>query len=100
MRIVVFFAVWSGYNSWASGAFLVASILLGPVGAAAGYIWSMVFVLDLLSVGVAYFTTAFFVAAGVRLYQDLAALREEKHVPANAPLPATVPLSNIAASAS
>ncbi len=81
MRIVVFFTVWSGYNSWASGAFLVASILLGPVGAAAGYIWSMVFVLDLLSVGVAYFTTAFFVAAGVRLYQDLAALRQEQPRP-------------------
>ena len=78
MRIVVFFAVWSGYNSWASGAFLVASILLGPVGAVTGYVWSVVFVLDLLSVGVAYFTTAFFVAASVRLYQDLTAVRQEQ----------------------
>jgi hypothetical protein len=99
MRIVVFFAVWSGYNSWASGAFLVASILLGPVGAATGYVWSVVFVLDLLSVGVAYFTTAFFVVASVRLYQDLRALRQE---PAQVvtPLQETAPLPSAAASAS
>ncbi len=70
--------VWSGYNSWASGAFLVASILLGPVAAVTGYVWSVVFVLDLLSVGVAYFTTAFFVAASVRLYQDLNAMAQER----------------------
>ncbi len=100
MHIVVFFAVWSGYNSWASGAFLVASILLGPVGAVTGYVWSVVFVLDLLSVGVAYFTTAFFVAASVRLYQDLTALRQEQAVVANAPLPPTAPLPSAAASAS
>src|SRR5205807_4444867 len=31
VRIVVFLAVWSGYNAWASGAFVVASVLLGPV---------------------------------------------------------------------
>jgi hypothetical protein len=100
MRIVVFFAVWSGYNSWASGAFLVASILLGPVGAATGYVWSVVFVLDLLSVGVAYFTTAFFVAAGVRIYQDLSALRQARVIPTNAQLPATASLPDAAASAS
>jgi hypothetical protein len=100
MRIVVFFAVWSGYNSWASGAFLVASILLGPVGAVTGYVWSVVFVLDLLSVGVAYFTTVFFVAAGVRLYQDLTALRQEQAVVANAPLPSTAPLPSAAVSRS
>jgi len=100
MRIVVFFAVWSGYNSWASGAFLVASILLGPVGAVTGYVWSVVFVLDLLSVGVAYFTTAFFVAASVRLYQDLAATRGEEAVVKNGPLAATAQLPSAAASAS
>ncbi len=100
IRIVVFFAVWSGFNSWASGAFLVASILLGPVGAATGYVWSVVFVLDLLSVGVAYFTTAFFAAAGVRLYHDLSALRQEQLVAANAPLASTVPLPAAEASAS
>jgi hypothetical protein len=100
MRIVVFFAVWSGYNSWASGAFLVASILLGPVGAVTGYVWSVVFVLDLLSVGVAYFTTAFFVAASVRLYQDLTATRGVEAIATNGPLAATAQLPSAAASAS
>ena len=100
MRILVFSAVWSGYNSWASGAFLVASILLGPVGAVTGYVWSMVFLLDLLSVTVAYFTTAFFVAASVRLYQDLTALRQDQMVVVNpASLQRTAPLPNAAASA-
>ena len=100
MRIVVFFAVWSGYNSWASGAFLVASILLGPVGAVTGYVWSVVFVLDLLSVGVAYFTTAFFVAAGVRLYQDLTPIRGAEVVVTNGPLAATAQLPTAEVSAS
>ncbi|HLX37092.1 MAG TPA: hypothetical protein VKR29_04800, partial [Candidatus Binataceae bacterium] len=100
MRIVVFFAVWSGYNSWASGAFLVASILLGPVGAVTGYVWSVIFVLDLLSVGVAYFTTAFFVAASVRLYQDLKATSQVAAVLTNAPLAATAQLPSAEVSAS
>ena len=100
MRIVVFFAVWSGYNSWASGAFLVASILLGPVVAVTGYVWSVVFVLDLLSVGVAYFTTAFFVAASVRLYQDLTAIREQQALATNGAMAATTQLPSAAASAS
>jgi hypothetical protein len=99
VRIVVFLAMLSGYNSWASGAFLVTSILLGPVGAVTGYIWSLVFVLDLLSVGVAYFTIAFFVTASVRLYQDLTAMRHEQSVIAK-PLSPTEPLSDAALSAS
>ena len=74
--------------------------MLGPVGAATGYVWSVVFVLDLLSVAVAYFTTAFFVAASVRLYQDLTAVRQEQTVVANTPLPSTAPLPSAAASAS
>lgn len=98
VRIVVFLAMLSGYNSWASGAFLVVSILIGPVVAVTGYIWSVVFVLDLLAVGVAYFTIAFFVAASVRLYQDLsAAQREQAAVATMAP---TAPLPSAAASAS
>ena len=100
MRIVVFFAMLSGYNSWATGAFLVVSMLLGPVVAVTGYIWSIVFVLDLLSVGVAYFTIAFFVAASVRLYQDLTAMRKAQSTTTNQPLPATMPLPDAAASAS
>jgi hypothetical protein len=100
VRILVFFAMLSGYNSWASGAFLVASILLGPMVAVTGHIWIVVFVLDLLSVGVAYFTIAFFVAASVRLYQDLAAMRQELTAAPSEPLPATAPLPSAAVSAS
>jgi len=100
MRIVVFFAMLSGYNSWASGAFLVVSILVGPVVAVTGSVWFVVFVLDLLSVGVAYFTIAFFVAASVRLYQDLTALRQEQALSTNPPLPSTAPLPTAAAPAS
>jgi hypothetical protein len=96
-RIVVFLAVWSGYNSWASGAFIIASILLGPVVAVTGYVWGTVFVLDLLSVGVGYFTTAFFLTAGVRLYQDLATMAKERVAEAGeAALQATAPLSGAA----
>jgi hypothetical protein len=98
VRIVVFLAMLSGYNLWASGTFLVVSILIGPVVAVTGYIWSVVFVLDLLAVGVAYFTIAFFVAASVRLYQDLsAAQREQVVVAADATITPTAPLPSAAA---
>jgi len=100
MRIVVFLAMLSGYNSWASGAFLEVSILIGPVVAISGYIWSVVFIIDLFAVGVAYFTIAFFVAASVRLYQDLSALRQEKAAVANASEPSSPPIPSAAASAS
>jgi hypothetical protein len=86
-RIVVFLAVWSGYNSWATGAFIVASIYLGPVVAVTGYLWGTLFVLDLLAVGVEVFTTAFFMAAGVRLYQDLIAMTQESVAVVNDSLP-------------
>lgn len=98
MRIVVFLAVWSGFNSWATGAFIVASIYLGPVVAVTGYLWGTLFVLNLLAISVEVFTTAFFMAAGVRLYQDLIALRQEAVV--KDPLQQTVPLSNAAGSPS
>jgi hypothetical protein len=70
-RIVVFLAVWSGYNSWAAAAFIFVSVVLGPVGALTGYLWATIFVLDLATTAVTYTTTAFFAAAGVRLYQDV-----------------------------
>jgi hypothetical protein len=70
-RIVVFLAVWSGYNSWAAGAFIFVSVVLGPVGALTGYLWATIFVLDMVITAVTYVTTAFFAAAGVRLYQDV-----------------------------
>jgi hypothetical protein len=70
-RIVVFLAVWSGYNSWAAGAFIFVSVVLGPVGALTGYFWATIFMLDLVITAVTYLTAAFFAAAGVRLYQDV-----------------------------
>jgi len=73
-RIVVFLAVWSGYNSWAAAAFIFVSVVLGPVGALTGYLWATIFVLDLATTAVTYVTTAFFAAAGVRLYQDVTAI--------------------------
>ncbi|MBV8359666.1 MAG: hypothetical protein JO189_17275, partial [Deltaproteobacteria bacterium] len=71
-RIVVFLAVWSGYNSWAAAAFVFVSVVLGPVGALTGYLWATIFALDVVITGVTYVTTAFFAAAGVRLYHDVA----------------------------
>lgn len=73
LRIIVFLAVWSGYNSWAGGAFLALSLLLGLLGAFAGALWAGVYIADLLSVSVLFATTAFFFAAGLRLYEDLTA---------------------------
>jgi hypothetical protein len=70
-RIVVFLAVWSGYNSWAAAAFIFVSVVLGPVGALTGYLWVTIFLLDVVITAVTYITTAFFAAAGVRLYQDV-----------------------------
>jgi hypothetical protein len=73
LRIIVFLAVWSGFNSWAGGAFLALSLLLSLAGALAGALWAGVFVADFLAVSVLFATTAFFFAAGLRLYQDLKA---------------------------
>lgn len=70
-RIVVFLAVWSGYNSWAAGAFVVVSLLVGPVGAVTGFLGATIFVVNLCEISVNFATTAFLVAAGMRLYQDL-----------------------------
>ena len=93
-RIVVFLAVWSGYNSWTSGAFIVVSLLIGPVGYYAGLLWVAIFLTDLLGVAVTYATNAFFIAAGARLYRDLAAAWAERSAAAAASaLPPTMPLS-------
>jgi hypothetical protein len=73
-RIVVFLAVAWGYNSWAAGFFIFVSVVLGPVGALTGYLWSIIFVLDLATVAVTYSTIAFFTAAAVRLYQDVTSI--------------------------
>jgi hypothetical protein len=94
-RIIVFLAVWSGYNSWAVGAFIIVSVLLGPVVALTGFIWTTVILLNLLWLSVSFATTAFFIAAGVRLYQDLGAIQAEERTAqvATTAGPATASLS-------
>lgn len=80
-RIVVFLAVWSGYNSWAATVFVVVSRLLGPVVYVTESVAATVFVIDLFAVLVSYATLAFFIAAGVRLYHDLSAIKAEEAQP-------------------
>jgi hypothetical protein len=70
-RIVVFFAIWSGYNSWGAGAFVVMSLLFGPVGVVTGFVGTAIFLADLVQISIDFAATAFVVAAGLRLYQDL-----------------------------
>jgi hypothetical protein len=93
LRVIVFLAVWSGYNSWAATVFVVASLLLGPVSVMTNSIAASIFVLDLFAVAVTYATIAFFTAAGVRLYQDLGAIAEEPAAEIVAMQP-TVPLGS------
>jgi len=92
-RIVVFLAVWSGYNSWAAGAFIFVSVVLGPIGALTGYLWATIVLLALAITAVTYATTAFFAAAGARLYQDVAELTvtsDARATEASTMLPSTV----------
>jgi hypothetical protein len=83
-RIVVFLAVWSGYNTWAAGAFVVVSLLFGPVGVVTGFLGTTIFLVDLAEIGVNFATTAFLVAAGLRLYQDLTASQAADRIDAAA----------------
>ncbi|HVN91477.1 MAG TPA: hypothetical protein VMT61_16805 [Candidatus Binataceae bacterium] len=78
IRIVVFLAVWSGYDSWAAGLFLMVSWVLGPVGFLTGYFWSVFFVVEFAGVAVTYMLSAFFMIAGYRLFQDLVAIIGER----------------------
>jgi len=96
MRIVVFLALWSGYDSWAAGFFVMVSVVLGPVGVLAGYLWATIFLLDLAAVAVTCATAAFFAAAGVRLYQDLREMVREP-LAADPVQPPTAPLGSITA---
>lgn len=98
-RIVVFLAVWSGFNSWVGGAFFGISLAVGMIGVWTGALWVTIFVFDLIAFAVAYATIAFFIAAGVRLYQDLKAIAAEAAVSMVAPQPATAPQVNFAAPA-
>ncbi len=91
-RVVVFLAVWSGYNSWAATVFIIVSLLLGPVGVMTDSIAATIFMIDLFAVAVTYATVAFFTAAGVRLYQDLCAIVAEEAPAKAVAIQGTVPL--------
>jgi hypothetical protein len=98
LRIVVFLAVWSGFNSWAGGTFFAVSLLAGWVGLITGALWASIFLVDLLAVAVLYTTLAFLLAAGLRLYEDLRAVAaEQMALGAAAPLPPTAPLPSVSA---
>jgi hypothetical protein len=88
LRIVVFLAVWSGFNSWAGGIFFAVSLLAGWVGLITGALWASIFLVDLLAVAVLYATLAFLLAAALRLYQDMRAIAaEQTALTPTAPLP-------------
>ena len=96
IRVIVFLAVWSGYNSWVGGAFFVFSLLIGPIGALTGTLSIAVFALDFAASAVGFATSAFFIAASVRLYQDLSQVAAaEAGVNGAVGLPPTAPLPSI-----
>ncbi len=98
MRIAVFLAFWSGFNSWAGGTFFAVSLLVGSVGLITGALWASIFLVDLLAVAVAYTTIAFLLAAALRLYQDLSAVAaEQAALVSAAALPPTAPLPSVSA---
>jgi hypothetical protein len=98
LRIVVFLAVWSGFNSWAGGTFFAVSLLAGWVGLITGALWVSIFLVDLLAVAVLYTTLAFLLAAGLRLYEDLRAVAAERMTLDDAAsLPPTAPLPSVSA---
>jgi hypothetical protein len=97
-RIVVFLAVWSGFNSWAWGTFVVVSLLFGPVGVVTGFLGTTFYLVDLAEIAVNFATLVFLLAAGLRLYQDLTGWTVAERVDTNATaaMPATAPLSEAA----
>ena len=98
LRIVVFLAFWSGFNSWAGGTFFAVSLLAGWGGLITGALWASVFMVDLLAVAVLYTTLAFLLAAGLRLYQDMRAVAAENTALADAAQMApTAPLPSVTA---
>ena len=97
-RIVVFLAVWSGFNSWAAGAFVVVSLLFGPVGVVTGFLGTTIFLVDLSQISVNFATTAFLVAAGLRLYQGLREPEAAERIDpaAQSAMQATAPIKGVA----
>jgi hypothetical protein len=97
IRTVIFLAVWTGFNTWAGAAFLALSLLLGVLGAIAGVLWVAVYVVDLISLIVLFAATAFFFAAGLRLYEDLKASASSAAVTmVEGPMSPTGPLQSAA----
>jgi hypothetical protein len=97
VRIMVFLAVWSGFNGWVWGGFFGLGLLIGPIALITGVLPATIFVFSLIEFAVTYTTIAFFIAAGARLYQDLGAIAAESTVAAHdALLPATARLPNLA----
>lgn len=76
-RIMVFGAVWSGYNSWAIAASIIVSVLIAPMATLTGLVWTTITLLNVIWLSVTFATTAFFIAAGARLYTDLCAIQTE-----------------------
>jgi mannose/fructose/N-acetylgalactosamine-specific phosphotransferase system component IID len=76
--------------------FVGVGFVLSLLAITAGTFWvAVIFVLEVVWTCVTYATTAFFYAAGVRLYQDLNAMMRERIAPAaEMVLPATAPLSD------
>jgi hypothetical protein len=99
-RIVVFLAIWSGYNAWGAGAFVVVSLLFGPVGVVSGFLATSIFLADLVQISIEFAATAFVVAAALRLYQDLREPREAERLDSvvQASMQATAQLPRIAIS--
>jgi hypothetical protein len=100
VRLLVFSAFWSGFNSWVGGSFFGMSLLIGAIGVWTGALWATIFVFALIAWAVFYATIAFFITAGARLYQDLKAIAAEQGVSVAASLqPATAPLASLNATA-
>jgi hypothetical protein len=96
VRIIVFLAVWSGFNVWVGGAFFALSLLVSPLAVWSGALTSVIFLFTCFAAAVAYTTTVFFMAAGARLYEDLRAIATESVAAAqDASLPATTPPPNL-----
>ncbi|HEX3409856.1 MAG TPA: hypothetical protein VHS07_06220 [Candidatus Binataceae bacterium] len=100
VRLLVFSAFWSGFNSWVGGTFFGISLLIGAIGVWTGALWATIFVFALVAWAVFYATIAFFITAGARLYQDLKAIAaEQAESLAASAQPATAPLVNLNATA-
>ena len=70
-RIVVFLAVWSGFKLVGRGSVCGGELVVRAGRGRDGFSGAATFLVDLAQISVNFATTAFLVAAGLRLYQDL-----------------------------